>query len=69
MISITPSNDAVFLRVANERVRGNFSTIDGQPLCGPEYLMPYGAAAKAIFVKANGLPAYNLAMLPGSSDD
>jgi hypothetical protein len=25
----------------------------------PEQLMPYGEAAKAIFVKANGLPAYN----------
>lgn len=25
----------------------------------PEQLMPYGAAAKAIFVKANGLQAYN----------
>ncbi len=24
-----------------------------------EQLMPYGAAVKAIFVKANGLPAYN----------
>ncbi|MBI5108950.1 MAG: hypothetical protein HZA62_09390 [Rhodocyclales bacterium] len=24
----------------------------------PEALMPYGEAAKAIFVKANGLPAY-----------
>lgn len=24
----------------------------------PEHLMPFGAAAKAIFVKANGLPAY-----------
>lgn len=24
----------------------------------PEALMPYGAAAKAIFVEANGLPAY-----------
>lgn len=27
-----------------------------------ETLMPYGVVAKAIFVKANGLPAYNLAM-------
>lgn len=25
----------------------------------PERLMPYGAAAKAIFIKANGLHAYN----------
>ncbi len=28
----------------------------------PEELMPYGAAAKAIFVKANGLQAYNEAV-------
>jgi hypothetical protein len=28
----------------------------------PEQLMPYGAAAKAIFVKANGLQAYNEAV-------
>jgi hypothetical protein len=27
-------------------------------LSGDEGLMPYGLAAKAIFVKANGLPAY-----------
>ncbi|MBK8759007.1 MAG: hypothetical protein IPM03_00905 [Sulfuritalea sp.] len=29
-----------------------------QPGTEAEKLMPFGAAAKAIFVKANGLPAY-----------
>ncbi len=29
----------------------------GEP--APEHLMPYGAAAKAIFIRANGLTAYN----------
>lgn len=69
MNRITPLPYAGVPRAAAESGRIEFSTIDGQPLCGPEYLMPYGAAAKAIFVKANGLPAYNLAMLPGRSVD
>lgn len=30
-----------------------------RPAVSPEQLMPYGEAAKAIFVKANGLAAYN----------
>lgn len=69
MISIAPHPDEGYLGAVVEPSGAGFSTIDGQPLCGPEYLMPYGAAAKAIFVKANGLPAYNLAMLPGRSVD
>jgi len=30
----------------------------------PEYLMPYGAAAKAIFIKANGPIAYRISRGP-----
>ena len=30
-----------------------------RPMLPPEQLMPYGEAAKAIFVKANGEIAYN----------
>lgn len=33
-----------------------------------EHLMPYGAVAKAIFVKANGLPAYQKARFARRSD-
>lgn len=36
----------------------DLSTIVKQPFTGAEDLMPYEAAAKAIFVKANGLSAY-----------
>lgn len=32
------------------------------PMDSPEQLMPYGTVAKAIFVKANGLAAYNRGM-------
>ncbi len=34
------------------------ATADTPTEATPEALMPYGEAAKAIFVKANGLPAY-----------
>ncbi|MBU0750662.1 MAG: hypothetical protein KJ787_01435 [Gammaproteobacteria bacterium] len=30
-----------------------------QSMVAPEQLMPYGEAAKAIFIKANGVTAYN----------
>lgn len=30
-----------------------------QSMAIPEQLMPYGEAAKAIFIKANGVAAYN----------
>lgn len=33
-----------------------------------EHLMPYGMVAKAIFVKANGLPAYQKARFARRSD-
>jgi hypothetical protein len=38
-----------------------FMGIAEPSVAAPEQLLPYGAAVKAIFVKANGLPAYNKA--------
>lgn len=37
------------------------SPVAWRPAAQVEQLMPYEAVAKAIFVKANGLPAYHLA--------
>jgi hypothetical protein len=43
---------------ANDAAR---SVMELRPVAATRYLMPYEAAAKAIFVKANGLTAYHKA--------
>jgi hypothetical protein len=49
-----------FLRPPAESAGNQPPGVDAA-LSPPEHLMPYGAAAKAIFIKANGPVAYKFA--------
>jgi hypothetical protein len=48
----------------SEEITGSDAAETGvrEVIDAPEHLMPYSAAAKAIFIKANGLQAYNTTM-------
>ena len=58
MKTAAPSADGLPFQSTTGARAEDLSTIAKPPGTGAEGLMPYEAAAKAIFVKANGLSAY-----------
>lgn len=58
MKNVIPQNPKITLAAAATK-EATPPTSAEIPSAEVEYLMPYGAAAKAIFIKANGQAAYN----------
>jgi hypothetical protein len=61
MHSVTQNQDELFPQPDAEAACVIQPAFKGTPLAELDELMPYEAVAKAIFVKANGLPAYRKA--------
>jgi hypothetical protein len=62
MSDLTPSTDDYPTQSQESTGRDAAERGAREVIDAPEHLMPYGAAAKAIFIKANGLKAYNTTM-------